>query len=250
MKVVALYHIKGGVGKTSSAVNLAWCAAKSGARTLLWDLDPQGSSTYYFRVKPVLKGGLKPLVGAKSKLAKSIKATDFENLELLPADFSLRHLELALGEKKGRRKRLRMALEPMLDDYDMIFLDCPPNLTLVTENIIRASDMILCPVVPTTLSHRTLVQLRDFLEEEGADVPLWPFFSMTERRKSMHTELMESLPDTHGPFLKTAIPYLSDVERMGIHREPVGVTKYASPAAKAYHGLYAELQEMMGWYFD
>jgi len=241
MKVIALYHIKGGVGKTASAVNLAYCAARSGARTLLWDLDPQGASTFYFRIKPAIKGGLKPLLGINDKLAQNIKATDYENLDLLPADFSLRHLELALSEIKGSRKRLRKALDPFLESYDLIFLDCPPNLTLVTENIIRAAHIILCPVIPTTLSERTLVQLRQFLEDEKSSTRLLPFFSMAEKRKSLHAQVMEHLPQSAGPFLKTVIPYLSDVERMGIHREPVGVTKYASAAAKAYDELFAEL---------
>jgi chromosome partitioning protein len=245
MKVIALYNIKGGVGKTASAVNLAYCAAKSGARTLLWDLDPQGASSFYFRIKPTIKGGLKPLMGSNDKLLQNIKATDYENLDLLPADLSLRHFELALNETKGSRKRLRKILEPFLDTYDFIFLDCPPNLTLLTENIIRAANVILCPVIPTTLSERTLSQLRQFLEEEQSSTRLLPFFSMAEKRKSLQTEIMDDLPHSAGPFLKTVIPYLSDVERMGIHREPVAVTKYASRAAKAYSELFAELNEAL-----
>lgn len=241
MTVVAVYHIKGGVGKTSASVNLAYNGAQAGNNTLLWDLDPQGSATWYYRIKPKIRGGLKPVVQGSEKLLKSIKGTDFRNLDMLPADFSLRNLDLALMEAKSSRKRLRAALKPLIQEYDLIFLDCPPNVTLLTENILRAADIILCPIIPTTLSHRTLVQLKDFMESEGCNAQLWPFFSMVERRKSMHKELMNSLPELCGPFLETAIPYLSDVERMGIHREPVAVTNPRSNAAHAFASLYTEL---------
>ncbi|MGZ4960500.1 MAG: ParA family protein, partial [Methylomonas sp.] len=90
MNVLAVYSIKGGVGKTASAVNLAYTAARNGYRTLVWDLDPQGASSYYFRIKPKIKGGSKDLITGKRELEGLIKGTDFENLHLLPADFSFR----------------------------------------------------------------------------------------------------------------------------------------------------------------
>ena len=96
MKILATYNIKGGVGKTASAVNLAWMAARDGIPTLVWDLDPQAAATYYFRIKPKIKGGGRGLVSGKHALEDLIKGTDFEGLDLLPADFSYRHLDLLL----------------------------------------------------------------------------------------------------------------------------------------------------------
>src|SRR5437660_112418 len=137
-RVLATYNIKGGVGKTSAAVNLAVLAAGQGARTLLWDLDPQGASTYLFRVKPKVKGGGRKLVTGKSDAADSIKGTDHERLDLLPADFSYRHMDLALDDAKKPTRRLARVLEPLRPDYDYVFLDCPPSLSLVSENVFEA----------------------------------------------------------------------------------------------------------------
>ena len=110
MKVFATYNIKGGVGKTSTAVNLAYLAAPRGRRTLLWDLDPQAAATFLFRVRPRVKGGGHALVTRKRPLEAALKATDFENLDLLPADFSYRNMDLELDDTKKRTRRLGQLL--------------------------------------------------------------------------------------------------------------------------------------------
>ena len=109
MKVFASYNIKGGVGKTSTAVNLAYLAAREGRRTLLWDLDPQGAATFLFRVRPRVKGGGRGLVTRKRPMEAALKATDFDGLDLLPADFSYRNMDLDLDDTKKRTRRLRPA---------------------------------------------------------------------------------------------------------------------------------------------
>jgi len=140
MTILAVYSIKGGVGKTSSAVNLAFIAAHSGLSTLVWDLDPQGASSYYFRIKPKIKGGSKNLVAGKYELDDLIKGTDFENLDLLPSDFSFRNLDLVLEAKKKPTQRLKKLLKPLTEDYDVIFLDCPPGISLLSEAVFEAAD--------------------------------------------------------------------------------------------------------------
>jgi chromosome partitioning protein len=97
MKVIATYSIKGGVGKTTTAVNLAAEAAATGVRTLLWDLDPQGAATFLLRVKPRVKGGAERLAGTKGELDPHVRGTDQPGLHLVPADFSLRHPRPAPG---------------------------------------------------------------------------------------------------------------------------------------------------------
>ena len=161
MKIVALYSIKGGVGKTSSTVNLAYIAASQGYRTLVWDLDPQGASSYYFRIKPKIKGGSKDLIAGKRELDGLIKGTDFDNLDLLPADFSFRNLDLVLDGKKKPTQQLKKLLKPLADEYDYIFLDCPPNISLLSEAVFATADILLSPIIPTTLSLRTLEQLKE-----------------------------------------------------------------------------------------
>src|SRR3954454_22637157 len=164
MKTLATYNIKGGVGKTSAAINLAYLAASSGAPTLLWDLDPQGGSTFLLRVKPKVKGGAGKLVRGKSDVAGQIKGTDHERLDLLPADFSYRHMDLALDGTKRPTRRLARVLAPLKAEYDLIFLDCPPSISLVSENVFEAADVLLVPLIPATLSSRTFAQLHAVLD--------------------------------------------------------------------------------------
>jgi len=242
MKIIATYSIKGGVGKTSTAVNLAYLAAQSGLRTLVWDLDPQGASSYYFRVKPKIKGGSKELIAGERELDGLIKATDFENLDLLPADFSFRNLDLVLDARKKPTQRLKKLLQPLSDSYDFIFLDCPPNISLLSEAIFESSDTLLSPIIPTTLSLRTLEQLKKFIKESKLkDLQVIPFFSMADRRKNMHKEIMETLSEKHPDILQSAIPYASDIERMGLERMPLAGFTNKSRSTEAYQALWQEI---------
>jgi len=242
MNVLAVYSIKGGVGKTASAVNLAHAAARNGYRTLVWDLDPQGASSYYFRIKPKVKGGSKDLIAGKRELEGLIKGTDFENLHLLPADFSFRNLDLVLDAKKKPTRQLKKLLKPLAEEYDVIFLDCPPSISLLSEAVFEAADILLSPIIPTTLSLRTLEQLEDFIEANGLNkLVLIPFFSMVDRRKKMHREIMQALSESHPEILATAIPYASDIERMGLERMPLAGYIKNSQATAAYEALWQEI---------
>lgn len=252
MKILACYNIKGGVGKTAAAVNLAWMAARDGIPTLVWDLDPQGAATYYFRVKPKVKGGGKGLLQGKHDLENLIKGTDFENLDLLPADFSYRHLDLLLDDRKHPTRRLRKLLKPLGVDYGCIILDCPPSISLVSEAVFQAADALLVPVIPTTLSLRTLQQLVDFRAEQHLDrLHILPFFSMVDRRRKLHQEIVAELPRQYPNMLLSEIPYASEVERMGIHRAPLGSYAGRSHPALAYAALWQEvrarIEERVAW---
>jgi len=242
MKIVALYSIKGGVGKTSSAVNLAFISAYQGYRTLVWDLDPQGASSYYFRIKPKVKGGSKDLIAGKRELDGLIKGTDFENLDLLPSDFSFRNLDLVLDAKKKPTQQLKKLLKPLAEEYDFVFLDCPPNISLLSEAVFETSDILLSPIIPTTLSLRTLEQLEKFIEDNDLhNLELIPFFSMVDRRKKMHLDMMVNLVKSHPGILNAVIPYASDIERMGLERMPLGGFTHKSRSIDAYNELWQEL---------
>ena len=242
--VIATYNIKGGVGKTSAAINLAYLAAQGGARTLLWDLDPQGGSTYLLRVKPQVKGGGRKLVRGKTDVETLIKGTDYEGLDLLPADFSYRHMDLALDATKSPTRRLTKVLAPLAGDYDTIFLDCPPSISLVSESVFDAADALLVPLIPATLSSRTFEQLHDLVPPDTPGLQVLAFFSMVDGRKRLHREIMDGLAGKPG-VLRTAVPAASDVERMGLQRAPIAEYAPRSRAALAYAALWAEVCERL-----
>ena len=241
MRVVAVWTIKGGVGKTAAAVNLAALAAAEGWRTLLWDLDPQGAASFYFRVKPKVKGGGRKLLRRSAELRRWIRGTDFDNLDLLPADFSYRRFDLDLDGRRGPAKRLALKLAPLADEYDAVILDCPPSVSLASDSVLRAADALLVPVIPTTLSLRSLDQVRSFAAKVGKrDLLVLPFLSMVDRRKTMHREALEWCHADES-FLRATIPAASVVEKMGLHRAPLLTYAPVSEAAQAFAGLWEEL---------
>jgi cellulose biosynthesis protein BcsQ len=242
-RVLATYNIKGGVGKTSAAVNLAYLAARDGHRTLLWDLDPQAASTYLFRVKPNVHGGARKLVRLRTDVAALLKGTDHPGLDLLPADFSYRHMDLALDNFKEPTSRLARVLEPLRDEYDYVFLDCPPSISLVSESVFQAADALLVPIIPATLSSRTFDQLEP-LVQGGPQV--LAFFSMVEVRKSLHREVMGRLRRMHSAsLLGAAIPASDEVERMGVERDPVATFAPGTRAAIAYEALWLDVRRRL-----
>ena len=243
MKVLATYNIKGGVGKTATAVNLAYLAAREGKRTLLWDLDPQGAATFIFRVRPRVKGGAHALVTRRRPIEEALKATDFEGLDLLPADFSYRNMDLELDDTKKRTTRLSQLLESVADEYDIAFLDCPPSVSLVSENVMHAADTLLVPLIPATLSLRTLDQLTRFIaDSENRKPEVVAFFSMADQRKRLHREVIESIPRVQLRVTQTIIPSLAIIEQMAERRAPVPAFAPTSRAALCYEQLWAEVR--------
>lgn len=241
MKIFAVYSSKGGVGKTAAAVNLSYSARESGHRVLLCDLDAQGAASYYFRVKPAKNFNGKKFLGGG--LAKFIRASDYENLDLLPAHFSFRNLDLALGKIEGvkRRQTLRKLFETLAEDYDVLIMDCPPNMTLLSENILLAADSVVTPVIPTTLSLVALKQLLKMFRKVGAkEKRLNAFFSMVEPRKTMHKDMVSKFRN-YEIFRESQISYLAEIEKMGLYRKPVGAVSLSSPAAQQYKQLWLEL---------
>jgi chromosome partitioning protein len=246
MKILSTYSIKGGVGKTATAVNLSYVTARSGFRTLVWDLDPQGAASYYFRIKPKVKGGSTGIVNKTRHPNDLIKTTDFDNLDLLPADFSYRNMDLLFDDFNKPTRRLAKILRPIRKDYDVVIIDAPPGISLVSENVLNASDAILVPTIPTTLSVRTLEQIVKFIEKHQLNhLKMLPFFSMVDLRKSLHRDIVHALSAEFPGFLSTAIPNSADIERMGQYRKPVLAYSSGAPAL-AYQDLWEEIKNSLG----
>ena len=246
MKVVATYNIKGGVGKTSTAVNIGYLAARDGLRTLIWDLDPQGSATYLLRIKPKVKGGGRALVEGRRTLDEAIKGTDFDRLDLMPADFSYRNLDLDLDSTKRPTDRLGHLVGPLADEYDLVILDCPPSVSLVSENVVHTCDVLLVPLIPAMLSVRTFDRLVEFVAEmHGRKPQVMAFLSMVDRRKKVHRDFADRLPDERTSVVAETIPNLAVIEQMAQHRAPVPEFAPRSPATPAYEALWARLRSRL-----
>ena len=247
MKIIAVTNIKGGVGKTTTAVNLAFLCAAGGHSTLLWDLDPQGAASYMLRCEPNEHASAKKLVAGKRELPELLAPSGYAKLDVLPADFSYRNFDVHLSERKRPTERLLKMSRSLRDVYAALFLDCPPGISLLSENVLRAADAVVVPLLPTPLSVRMLTQLRDFVEANGwTDLRLLPFFSMVDRRKSLHQEVIASTRENFPQLLSTEVPYASDIERMSLRRAPLPAYSPRSPAGQIYCALWSEIQTRIG----
>ena len=246
MRVVALSSIKGGVGKTTAAINFAHVAARA-HRVLVWDLDPQGAATYTLGVGARVAGGARRLASKPKRLSRSIVPTAQDGLDVVPADFSLRYLDLELSRLEKPQRRIARMLRHVDDRYDWVFLDCPPGITLTVEGAIRASDAVVVPVVPAGLPMRSFEQLASYFSADKRlrRVELLAFLSMVDRRKRAHREMSDRLPKERSEMMDRWIPSSVDVEAMAVDRAPIVSSKPRSAAAASYADLFASLDEKL-----
>ena len=243
MQIVAVTNIKGGVGKTTTAVNLSYLAARDGRATVLWDLDPQGAATYLLRGEPNERASARKLVSGRRELPELLATTPWDNLWLIPADRSYRNFDLHLNERKHATERLLRMTRPLQAACSLLVLDCPPGMSLLTENVLRAADALLVPMVPAPLSMRMLDELLGFVERNGwTDLCVLPFFSMVDLRRTLHAESIAYARLRHPQVLRTAVPDWSDIERMTARRAPLPAIAPRSPAAQVYETLWAEVR--------
>jgi chromosome partitioning protein len=244
MRVVAVYSTKGGVGKTTTAVNLAWEAAKQ-FRVLLWDLDPQGATTFLLHVKPKVKGGVGGLVTGKSKVAGAIRSTDFDDLDVLPADESYRDLDLLFDHAKKSEHRVAKILDHVAGDYDVVILDCPPGAGLVAENAVFSAHAVVVPLVPSPLAMRSLEQVEQIVAASASKARVVGFLAQVDRRKTHHRAAAEHLHTTHRSVTDVVVPATVIIERMGSVRAPVGTYAPSAEAARAYGDLWNRVQAIV-----
>lgn len=240
MAVIAVYSVKGGVGKTTLAANLAWfSAAISRRNTLLWDLDAAGGAGFLFGIEPRAGRHARSVFAEDAEPAELIRKTSVDRLDLLPADESLRQLDSLLF-RIGKKKRLTRLAEALSRRYDRIILDCPPVLSEVSAQVVRAADLIIVPLPPSPLSSRALdMVVTEIRRHAKRQPPILPVHSMLDLRRTLHRQAREANPDW------PTIPQASAIEQGAILQRAVGDFAPASPAARAFGQLWAGIERKL-----
>jgi len=243
-KIITIFNQKGGVGKTTTNVNLSACIAMRGKRVLVIDIDPQGNTTSGFGIdkKALDKTIYEVLIGQLSS-GEVIRKTEIENLYIMPSSVQLAGAEIELTEFSSREKRLRESLGDIREDYDYIFIDCPPSLGLLTINALVAADSVLIPIqceyyalegVSQLMNTIWLVQksLNPKLEIEGV------VLSMFDGRTNLSIQVVDEVKKYFKGKVYTAIiprnVRLAEAPSYGV---PISLYDPKSKGAEAYEDL-------------
>lgn len=239
---------KGGVGKTTTTINVAYNLAKSGKKVLLVDLDPQGNASSGLSID---KGGFttRDVLSGKATLAETVRATSYKNLWVLPTDAELATLETEIATEKDRAIRLKKALADT--EYDVVLIDCPPSLGLLTVNALTASQSVIIPVQTEYYALEGLGQLLETMKlVRQALNPklaiLGVVMTMHNARTTLSAQVEEQLQKNFKDRLfKTVVPRNIRVAEAPSHGKPVGEYDKWSKGARAYKALTKEITERL-----
>lgn len=252
MKIIAFCNQKGGVGKTTSTVNLAAYFARMGQRTLVIDLDPQGNAGSGLGINKyrVEKSIYHSLIG-ESNLENIIRKTDFENLYIVPSNRDLIGAEIELMQSFSRETKLKNALNSVQNNYDFCFIDCPPSLNLLTVNALTAAHEVLIPVQSEYYALEGISELVNTIDlvKQSLNIDLkigGIFMTMYDSRNNLANQVVEEVKSFFkDKVFKTIIPRNVKLSESPSHGEPIVVYDAKSRGAETYEALATEIFERL-----
>ncbi len=253
MKKIAVYNIKGGVGKTTTAVNLACLLAKNGLSVLLWDLDPQGGSSYFFNRQNQNNNSLARLFDRYITIYDVIHSTDSYQIDVISNDalFSDQFMNKASRITTlnfVNHDLIKLTLEEVEDDYDVCIIDCSPGKFVLHDNIFQTADLVLVPNIPAPLSVYCNNLLMDSLA--GKTVirsKILSFFNMVQPHKNLHRHYLDASKEDGALILCNYIPFYAEIESMTLTKESIFHRLKESKTNVYYEKLWAEICERMNW---
>lgn len=245
---LSLVNVKGGVGKTTAAVNLAAAFAGSGLRVLVVDLDPQGSASFSLGTRrEAAEPSTAELLRGKAAAADAVRSTEVPGVDLIPASLRLAEVDIALARKEEPEKRLKAALLPLRRRYDVVVMDCPPGMSLLTLNALAASHAYLVPVVPHPLEFDALSAFFQLLEQAKVRIGKLPallgiLLTKVDYRTRVTHEVVRAIREAYGAkVFKTEVPVNIRLAEAPSEGATIFDFEQSSSGAHAYSRLGGEV---------